>query len=70
MSETEAAAGLFSMPYPIYNEDGWGPNEISEDFRVMPYQVHFLLIISISFYLHSSAVWTEKRESEPKNRIN
>lgn len=40
MSETEAAAGLFSMPALQYNEEGWGPHEISEDFRVMPYQVH------------------------------
>lgn len=39
MSETEAASGLFSMPTLQYNEEGWGPHEISEDFRVMPYQV-------------------------------
>lgn len=39
MSETETAAGLFSMPALQYNEGGWGPHEISEDFRVMPYQV-------------------------------
>lgn len=39
MSETEAGSGLFSMPTLQYNEEGWGPIEISEDFRVMPYQV-------------------------------
>lgn len=39
MSENEASAGLFSMPTLQYNEGGWGPIEISEDFRVMPYQV-------------------------------
>lgn len=40
MSETEAASGLISMPTLQYNEEGWGPHEISEDFRVMPYQVN------------------------------
>lgn len=39
MSETDAGSGLFSMPTLQYNEEGWGPHEISEDFRVMPYQV-------------------------------
>ncbi|XP_055300380.1 eukaryotic translation initiation factor 3 subunit D [Sitodiplosis mosellana] len=38
MSETDAGSGLFSMPTLQYNEEGWGPHEISEDFRVMPYQ--------------------------------
>lgn len=40
MSENEQATGLVSMPTLQYNEEGWGPHEISEDFRVMPYQVH------------------------------
>lgn len=39
MSESEAASGLVSMPTLQYNEEGWGPHEISEDFRVIPYQV-------------------------------
>lgn len=39
MSENESSAGLVSMPTLQYNEEGWGPHEISEDFRVMPYQV-------------------------------
>lgn len=44
MSETETAAGLVSMPTLQYNEEGWGPHEISEDFRVMPYQVISLIL--------------------------
>lgn len=39
MSESEAASGLVSMPTLQYNEEGWGPHEISEDFRSIPYQV-------------------------------
>lgn len=39
MSESEAASGLVSMPTLQYNEEGWGPHEISEDFRAIPYQV-------------------------------
>lgn len=41
MSETEAGSGLFSMPTLQYNEEGWGPYEIDESFRVMPYQVQW-----------------------------
>lgn len=48
MSETEAASGLFSMPTLQYNEEGWGPHEISEDFRVMPYQV----IYAMTYLVH------------------
>lgn len=37
---TESAPGLgFAMPTLQYNEDGWGPYEISDTFRDMPYQV-------------------------------
>lgn len=37
---TEPAPGLgFAMPILQYNEDGWGPCEISDTFRDMPYQV-------------------------------
>lgn len=39
MSESETASGLVSMPTLQYNEEGWGPHEISEDFRAIPYQV-------------------------------
>lgn len=36
----EPAPGLgFAMPTLQYNEDGWGPYEISDTFRDMPYQV-------------------------------
>lgn len=54
MSENEAAAGLFSMPTLQYNEEGWGPHEISEDFRVMPYQVHSAHDFSLSLF----TLWT------------
>lgn len=50
MSETEAASGLFSMPTLQYNEEGWGPHEISENFRVMPYQVKKNLSAMAMFY--------------------
>lgn len=40
MSESETASGLVSMPTLQYNEEGWGPHEISEDFRAIPYQVN------------------------------
>lgn len=37
---TESAPGLgFAMPTLQYNEEGWGPYEISDTFRDMPYQV-------------------------------
>lgn len=37
---TEPSPGLgFAMPILQYNEDGWGPCEISDTFRDMPYQV-------------------------------
>jgi len=36
---TEPAPGFgFAMPILQYNEDGWGPCEISDTFRDMPYQ--------------------------------
>lgn len=36
----EQAAGLgFAMPTLQYNDEGWGPYEISDTFRDMPYQV-------------------------------
>lgn len=37
--------GIFSMPPLQYNDEGWGPCEISENFRDMPYQVlkHFVI---------------------------
>lgn len=63
MSETETAAGLFSMPTLQYNEEGWGPHEISEDFRVMPYQVHSFAHICHLFLTHFV---TLQRESELK----
>lgn len=71
MSETEASAGLFSMPTLSmqYNEEGWGPHEISEDFRVMPYQVHFSLMHSVPFSLDSSALWTLQRKSKKTGSI-
>lgn len=33
--------GIFSMPKLQYNEDGWGPHEITDTFRDMPYQVWY-----------------------------
>lgn len=39
MTDSGTGSGLFSMPSLQYNEDGWGPYEISETFRDMPYQV-------------------------------
>lgn len=50
MSETDSASGLFSMPTLQYNEEGWGPHEISEDFRVMPYQVWGLFFFCNGFF--------------------
>lgn len=39
MTDSATGSGLFSMPTLQYNEEGWGPYEISETFRDMPYQV-------------------------------
>lgn len=46
MVDSGTGNGIFSMPPLQYNDDGWGPFEISENFRDMPYQVMEQFVIA------------------------
>lgn len=69
-SAPATGSGLFSMPTLQYNEEGWGPYEISETFRDMPYQVSELIAyIKSSIHLMATFFFLQS-ENRRINLIN